>query len=238
MEQKIAIVTGASRGIGRCVAEGLAGLGYTLALVARSSRGLEEVLAHIRETTPAPHNHLCFALDVADDKAVARAVSMTVEKLGGIDLLFNNAGDFKSGTLQLSREQFDNLLAVNLGGAFSFVRAVAPVMQRQRRGYIINVASRAGQMGFAGIGGYVASKFGFVGLGESLYRELSPLGIKVTTLCPSWVDTSLAKDAGTPLPSSEMIQPADIFRTVEWLLSLSPQTVVKDLVLECRSDVR
>lgn len=104
-------------------------------------------------------------------------------------------------------------------------------MKQQQSGYIFNVASRSGKVGFAGSGGYSASKFGLVGLNESLYRELTPQGIKVTALCPAWVNTKMAREAGTPLEAGEMIQPDDLFETIRWLLNLSSGACVKEVVI-------
>jgi short-subunit dehydrogenase len=108
-------------------------------------------------------------------------------------------------------------------------------MKKQHGGTIINVASIAGKIGFADFGVYAASKFGLVGLNEALYRELSPLGIKVTALCPGWVDTDMAKDSG--LTKKEMISTSDLVSTVRWFLSLSPAAVVKDIIIECRTSI-
>jgi short-subunit dehydrogenase len=104
-------------------------------------------------------------------------------------------------------------------------------------GTILNVASRAGIIGFPNFGAYGASKFGMVGLSESLYRELAPRGIKVTALCPSWIDTDMARESGTPLSSEEMIQTEDLMKTVRWLLSLSPAACVREVMIECRADI-
>ena len=104
-------------------------------------------------------------------------------------------------------------------------------MKKQQSGYIFNVASRSGKVGFSGSGGYSASKFGLLGLNESLYRELTPQGIKVTALCPAWVNTQMAREAGTPLEAEEMIQPSDLFHTIQWLVNLSSGACVKEVVI-------
>jgi NAD(P)-dependent dehydrogenase (short-subunit alcohol dehydrogenase family) len=238
--KKVAIVTGASRGIGACVAAGLAEDGYVVALTARSKQSLEEVAARIKSNASAKASDstpeiLIFALDVQDHEAVERMVSSTVASQGRIDLLFNNAGSGQQGSVDLSHEEFDRVLSINLKGAFNFLKAVVPIMKKQGEGTIINVASRAGKVGFANTGAYAASKFGLVGLSESLYRELCPLGIKVSTLCPSWVDTEMTKDA--PVLQEEMLVPDDLLKTVRWLLSLSPAAVVKDLIIECKMHI-
>ncbi|HYQ58420.1 MAG TPA: SDR family NAD(P)-dependent oxidoreductase, partial [Draconibacterium sp.] len=90
----------------------------------------------------------------------------------------------------------------------------------------------SGKVGFATSGAYSASKFGVVGLSEALYRELNPLGIRVTALCPGWVNTKMAYEAGTPLEGEQMIQPDDLFKTIEWLLNLSSGACVKEVILE------
>lgn len=230
-------MTGASRGIGACVAEGLVSDGYSLVLVARSEDALKQVAQRItpiqKEGAPSV---LTYPLDVQDYKGIEALVSFVVEKFGRIDLLFNNAGIGLLGTLDVAIEDFNKVMSVNLVGPFCLLKAVVPVMKKQASGTIINVASRAGKVGFAEYGVYGASKFGLVGLSESLYHEVSPLGIKVTTLCPSWVDTDMAEHSD--LPTEEMISPDDIMKSVRWLLSLSPAAVVKELIIECRKQTR
>jgi 3-oxoacyl-[acyl-carrier protein] reductase len=232
---KVAIVTGASRGIGACVAEGLAKDGYSVALVARSADALNEVASRITKGQTGAPEVVTYPLDVQDHDAILAMVASIIAKFGRVDLLFNNAGLGCVGSLDVPIEEFDKVLAVNLRGPFSFLQAVVPVMKRQGAGTIINLASRAGKIGFAEYGVYGASKFGLVGLSESIYRELSPLGIKVTTLCPSWVDTDMAKYSD--LAAEEMINPDDILKSVRWLLSLSPAAVVKELIIECRMQI-
>jgi len=234
---KVAVITGASRGIGACVAEGLAADGYVLALTARSQDDLKKVAERIKKKlgTQVPQVVTC-PVDVQDHKAVEATIASVKSEFGRIDLLFNNAGIVKLGTVdEMAIEDFDKVLAVNLRGAFSFLQAVVPIMKKQRSGTIINIASDAGKNGYAGWGAYCASKFGLVGLSESLYKELSPYGIKVTALCPGWVDTDMAKVSG--LSTKEMISPKDILNTVCWLLSLSPAAVVKELIIDCSESI-
>lgn len=230
---KVAIVTGASRGIGACVAQGLAEDGFSLALTARSKEGLDQVAKKIKEANHKGVQILTFPCDVSDSKAVNQMVETTVKKFGRIDLLVNNAGMSKTGTLAISTDEFDEVLSVNLKGPFALLKAVVPTMKSQGDGTIINIASRAGKIGFAGWGAYAASKFGMVGLGESLYRELSPMGIRVTTLCPSWVDTDMAKVS--TFPANQMLNPEDILKSIRYIMSLSPAAAVKELMIECRA---
>lgn len=232
---KVAIVTGASRGIGASIAQALVADGYITAITARSKDALTQLASRIKSSGAKAENVVVYPLDIQDHSAVQAMVADVHSKFGGIDLLFNNAGTSMLGTTDVSIEDFDKTLAINLRGAFSFLKAIVPIMKGQSSGTIINVASRAGKVGFAEYGVYGASKFALVGLNESLYNELSPLGIKVTALCPSWVDTDMAENSG--LTKEEMISTADLVTTVRWLLSLSPAAVVKDLIIECRAAI-
>jgi 3-oxoacyl-[acyl-carrier protein] reductase len=232
-----AIVTGAGRGIGRAIAIALAEDGYRTVLIARSREQLEAVardIVALGDATPEP---FVYDLDIADQETVRRTAESIVERFGRVDVLVDNAGQWAGGALEVSAEQFQRLLAVNVAGALTLTQAVVPIMKKQGRGYILNVASRAGKVGFAEEGAYCASKFALVGLSESLCKELAPLGIKVTSLCPAWVDTDMAQQAGTPLPSEEMIQPRDLVKTVRWLLSLSPAAGVREVLIECRNSI-
>ncbi len=232
----VAIVTGASRGIGRELAIGLAQDGYHLVMVARDRETLASVLAEIRANDPAGKaEHSIFAQDVSDQQRANEAVAEIVEKYKRIDLLINNAGIYAPGTLDISTESFEEMIRVNLAGPFIWMKAVIPAMKKQKSGYVFNIASRAGRFGLPGEGAYGASKFGLVGLNESLYRELSKDGISLTSLCPSWVNTEMGK-AG-PLGGGEMIQPIDILKTVRWLLSLSPAARVREIIIDCKDKI-
>ena len=231
--KKVAIITGASRGIGANVAQALTSDGYVVVLVARSEDSLKQVVSQIVAEGNDKDSVVFYALDVQDHQAIQEMVAEVRSKFGHIDLLFNNAGIDMWGTMDVSIEDFDKTIAINLRGAFSFLKAVVPIMESQNGGTIINVASRAGKIGFPEFGVYGASKFGLVGLSESLYHQLSNKGIRVTALCPGWVDTAMAKDSG--LKKEEMISTEDIVTTVRWLLTLSPAAVVKEVIIECRN---
>ncbi len=225
-ERKTAVITGAGKGIGRAISIGLAQLGYNTILVGRNKQNLEKVAQEIGSYSKV------LQLDITDNPAVKEAVAKIVAENGSIDILVNNAGIYFDGTVNISEDEFEKMLETNLTAQFLVLKEVVPVMKAQKSGYIFNVASRSGKVGFSGSGAYSASKFGMVGLSESLYRELNPRGIKVTALCPGWVNTEMAFDAGTPLKSEQMIQPEDLFKTIKWLLDLSPSACVKEVVIE------
>ncbi|MFR4119725.1 MAG: SDR family oxidoreductase [Bilophila wadsworthia] len=163
---------------------------------------------------------------MGDGQAVGDAVDRLAAEWGRIDVLFNSAGVSIPGTLELGADTLDLLYRTNLRAPFLFMKHVIPIMRRQGSGYIFNLASRNGKIGVAGLGGYTASKFGLVGLGEVLYRELAAQGIKVTTLCPGWVNTDMASGEGCVHPPEKMIQPEQIAATMRWLLSLGPSVSI------------
>ena len=226
---KTAIITGASKGIGKAIAIGLGKMKYQTVLIGRNSGDLESVAEKISKAgglKPAS-----FSVDITNSEKVKETVAEITLQFGRIDILVNNAGIHFGGSLDLPEQDFKKMLETNLVAQLVFAQEVVPVMKKQKSGYIFNVASRSGKVGFAGNGGYASSKFGLVGLSESLYRELTPQGIKVTALCPAWVNTRMAREAGTPLQPEEMIQPEDLFETIRWLLNLSAGTCVKEVVI-------
>lgn len=232
---RVAIVTGASRGIGRAMAIGLAEDGFEVALLARGRAELEALASTLVIGSGVEHS--VHAVDVADAAAVADAMALILGRHGRVDVLVNNAGAYVAGGLDLSVPDFELMLKVNLVAPFLFMKAALPIMKAQGSGYVFNVASRAGKVGFAGDSGYVAAKFGLVGLNESIYRQFAEAGISVTSLNPGWTNTSMARESGTPLAEDEMIQPSDILETVRWLLRLSPAARVREVMLECRLSI-
>jgi short-subunit dehydrogenase len=233
MNEKIAVVTGASKGIGKACALGLAHLGYRVVLASRSLDKLERVKNEIEQQTNS--GATVQTLDVTDDSSVLAFTEMLTTKFGRVDVFVNNAGMDAKGTLELDMETFDSLLSTNLRAPFMMLKNLVPLMEKCPEPYIFNIASRAGKVGFAHNGGYVATKFGFVGLNESLYREFATSKVRVTAICPGWVYTDMAQGSG--LEPHEMIQVEDIVKTLGWLLSLSPQTCVKEVVIEMKKSI-
>lgn len=137
---------------------------------------------------------------------------------------------YKLGTSQISFEDLSHMLDINLKAAFHFISLVVPIMKEQKSGTIINIASRSGKIAKPETGGYAASQFGLIGLNEALYRELSSEGIRVTAICPGWVDTEMGSASG--LTSADMLSTEDIVKTVRWLLSLSTPACVKEIFVE------
>jgi len=226
---KVAIITGASKGIGKAIAIGLGKMNYQTVLIGRNQDDLKNVADEIVKA--GGYQPASFSVDITNSDKVKEVVAEITLQFGRIDILVNNAGIHFGGSLDLQEEDFKSMLETNIVAQLIFAQEVVPVMRKQQSGYIFNVASRSAKVGFAGSGGYCASKFGLLGLSESLYRELTPQGIKVTALCPAWVNTNMAQEAGTPLETEEMIRTDDLFKTVRWLLSLSPGACVKEVVI-------
>lgn len=229
-EAPLAIVTGASRGIGRAVASGLAREGYRLALIARDAAALEQLSAELVHAG-APETAV-LALDLADDSIVREAIGKLLAAHGRADILFNNAAIVRRGTELLASEDLDAMWQTNSVAIQRLVSLVAPVMKRRASGHIINMASRSARYPKAGNGGYAATKAALIAYGGALYQELAPFGVKVTTILPSYTDTDQSKGQ-TWLAAEQRIRPMDIFEALRFLTALSPSASVPELLLEC-----
>ena len=194
---QVAIVTGASQGIGRAIAEALAASGATVALVARSAGKLADVAAAIRSTGGAAEP---FACDVSQAENVTAVVDAIHAKLGRIDILVNNAGVTRDTLLpRMSDEEWDEVLTTNLRGPFLFMRAVSRPMMQQRYGRIINVASVSGLIGNPGQANYSASKAGLVGLTRTVAKELAGRKITVNAVAPGFIASDMTAALGPAL---------------------------------------
>jgi 3-oxoacyl-[acyl-carrier protein] reductase len=188
--QPVALITGARRGIGRVIALRLARRGpVALNDIAQGTEELEQVAEEARalgvKAVVAPG-------DVTDAEQVEAVVKRTVEELGRLDVLVNNAGITRDGLLlRMTDEQWRTVLEVNLTGAFMCSRAAAKVMVRQRSGCIVNISSVVGVMGNAGQANYSASKAGLIGLTKSTARELAPRGITVNAIAPGFIVSAM-----------------------------------------------
>ncbi len=193
MEQtaKRALVTGGSRGIGRAVCLALAEQGLSVAVNYAGSRDAAEQVAEECKRRGAPEAFAVQA-DIADPQQVRALVDAVSERLGGVDVLVNNAGITRDGLLLRMRESdFDAVLATNLKGAFSCMQAVARPMMKQRWGRIVNLSSVVGLRGNVGQANYAASKAGLIGLTKSAARELAGRGITVNCVAPGFIETDM-----------------------------------------------
>jgi 3-oxoacyl-[acyl-carrier protein] reductase len=190
-EGKIALVTGASRGIGEAVARRLAGEGATVIAAARSADALEKVVSSI---TSSGGKATVLALDMADASSIESGVKAALAAHGQIDVLVNNAGVTEDNLiLRMSRDAWDRVLATNLTGVFLLTQAVVKSMVRKRYGRIVNVTSVVGLMGNAGQANYAASKAGLVGLTKSVARELASRNITCNAVAPGFIATAMTE---------------------------------------------
>ncbi|MBB4285695.1 SDR family NAD(P)-dependent oxidoreductase [Roseospira goensis] len=230
MSRPVALVTGASRGIGREIARHLADRQFDLILVARDQARLAAAAADLRERGGGAADPL--PVDVCDLDTAPGAVRAAVARRGRLDVLVNAAGIFHFGTSTLAVADLEALLRTNVLAIHALCQACLEPLAQAAPGRIFNIASVAGLEPFAPVGGYAASKHALVGYGRSLARELLPRGIRVTTLCPDVVDTDMG--AGSGMPPEDMIAPADLSRAVDFVMGLSPGAVVETLAIGCR----
>jgi 3-oxoacyl-[acyl-carrier protein] reductase len=187
--KRVAVVTGASRGIGRSVAIRLAKDGRHVVLCARSEGPLNELKAHIEAEGGSAS--VC-AFDVSDPKAVQAAIEGIAASQGRLDILVNNAGITKDGlALRMSDEDWDAVVDTNLKSAFVAIRAAARSMMKGKFGRIVNVSSTSGVVGNAGQANYAAAKSGMLGLSKSIARELGSKGITCNSVAPGFIETDM-----------------------------------------------
>jgi NADP-dependent 3-hydroxy acid dehydrogenase YdfG len=188
---KVAVITGASKGIGRSIAVALGKEGCIVSLCARSKAGLEETAGKVADVGG---KSLVMECDISRDRDIERTVTHTLDQLGKIDILVNNAGvGFLKPFDQLGIDEFDTMWKVNIRGAFLMTKAVLPNMKQRREGCIVNIASLAGKNGFKGGTGYGATKWALRGFATSLMLEVREANVKVVTIFPGSVDTSFSK---------------------------------------------
>jgi 3-oxoacyl-[acyl-carrier protein] reductase len=188
-EGRVALVTGASQGIGRAVAIELARAGATVALAARNEAKLAEVKSEI---VAAGGKAESFALDVASEDSIKAVAKDIVAKLGAVHILVNNAGVTKDGlVLRMKTADWNDVLTTNLTGAFLLTQALLQPMMKARWGRVINITSVVGETGQAGQANYAASKAGMIGLTKSLAREFASRGITVNAVAPGYIETAM-----------------------------------------------
>jgi 3-oxoacyl-[acyl-carrier protein] reductase len=227
LQGKTALVTGAGKGIGKAIAIALAKEGVQVGLVARTVKDLQELAAEIGATGIKT---AIAAADISDINAVNKAVEKIQTELGNIDILINNAGTGTFGKfLDLTPEQWENQVKVNLFGVYYTTRAVLPQMIERQTGDIVNISSTAGQKGAAITSAYSASKFAVMGLTESLMQEVRKHNIRVTAMAPSTVVTELAVKSNLINNNEDRVMhPEDFAELIIVQLKLNRRVFVKE----------
>lgn len=213
LTDKIALVTGAGRGIGRAAALRLAGQGaYVYLNYQGSKEAAQEAVEEIIRNGGRAEALQC---NVADFAACAQMIETIIQKSGRLDILVNNAGITKDGLLmKMSEEDYDRVLEVNLKGTFNTIRHVSRYLLKQRSGRIINITSVSGILGNAGQANYSASKAGVIGLTKSVARELAPRGILVNAVAPGFVQTDMT-DALPEKVKAQMLEQIPLRRSAQ-----------------------
>ncbi|MCS6934580.1 MAG: SDR family oxidoreductase [Chitinophagales bacterium] len=221
---KTALITGATRGIGKALAEKFAAEGFQLALCARN------VEAHQAWAKQLGSHTLLLACDVSNTANIKAFAAKVLQDFGCPDVLINNAGIFLPGQVHDEPEgTLEKLMAVNLYSAYHLCREIVPCMKERRRGHIFNISSVAGLRAYPNGGSYSITKFAMQGLSRALREELKPYNIRVTNVVPGATYTD--SWSGTDLPHSRFMTAEDIARCVWDAYSLSPNTVVEEIVL-------
>jgi 3-oxoacyl-[acyl-carrier protein] reductase len=222
---RVALVTGASQGIGRTCALKLAAAGATVAVAARNQEKLNEL---VQEITAAGGTAAAFPLDVGDEEQVKATMKAAIAQFGKIDILVNNAGITRDQlVMRMKRADWDAVLQTNLTSAYLCIQAVIPSMLKQRWGRIINITSIFGQMGQAGQANYSASKAGLIGLTMAIAREVGSRNITCNAVAPGFIETPMTavlseefkQTAVKQIPLGRVGSPADVASAVAFLAS-------------------
>ncbi len=223
LQNKVAVITGASAGIGQACARALAREGTRLVLTARRQDRLEQLVA---EAKHLGSDGVFVIGDAREEDTARQTVEQAMNAFGRIDILINNAGvgDYKN-LVDTSLEDYDEMMDSNVRSTFLFTRHAVPVMIKQHEGLVLMISSMAGMYGFAGEAVYCATKFAQIGFAQALDKELRPHGIKVGTICPGGVKTEFAIGKGRTeagVEQSDMLEAEDVAQAVLFACTQSP----------------
>ena len=225
LEGRVALITGASQGIGHACALALARQGASLAVAARNREKLDALVAEI---TAAGGKAAAFVIDVADEEQIKSGIKSAIAHFGKIDILVNNAGITRDQlVMRMKRADWDSVLNTNLTSAYLCIQQVIPSMLKQRWGRIINITSVFGQMGQAGQANYAASKAGLIGLTMAMAREVASRNITCNAVAPGFIETSMTaalseefkQSAVKTIPLGRVGAPTDVASAVCFLAS-------------------
>jgi short-subunit dehydrogenase len=223
------VITGASQGIGKAIAEKYAAEGYNLFLCSKNEKRLLQAAEDIRKKN-TEINILIYPADLSDKKQVKAFANWILKRNISIDILVNNAGNFLPGSLYNEDEGvLEKMIAINLYSAYHLTRALLPEMMKKKNGHIFNMCSIAALKAYPNGGSYSISKYALMGFSKNLREEMKSYDIKVTTVYPGAVYTSSWKASG--VDPNRIIKTKDIADTIYSISKLSPQACVEDIVL-------
>ena len=237
LSNKIAVVTGASRGIGRQVAKDLASYGATV--VANYPNSNDSAEQTVEEIEKSGGTAVMTEFDVSDFDAVQEGIGSVIDKFGGVDILINNAGITRDGLfLRMKEEDWDIVFAVNLKGVFNCTKAVVRSMSKQKYGRIINIASVVGEMGNAGQLNYSSTKAGVIGFTKSAAKEFGSRGITVNAISPGFIQTDITQDIPEEykqkymesIPLGRFGETTDISNVISFLVSDNASYITGEIV--------
>lgn len=238
VRETVALVTGAGSGLGEATARAFAEAGGSVVCVDRDAAAIERLVPEL----PGPGEHLALACDVSDAGQVQRVIDAAIDRFGRIDFVVNSAGiDHTYWVEELTIEQWDQVIGVNLRGPFLVAKAVWPQMRRQGRGHIVNIASTSSLRAASGASAYCASKFGLLGLSRSLNLEGRQDNIRVTTVIPGGMRTHFFDrfaEQNIPMPDEANLQdPANVARTILFATQMPAGSDVQELVVTAPTEV-
>jgi NAD(P)-dependent dehydrogenase (short-subunit alcohol dehydrogenase family) len=228
LQGQVAVVTGASRGIGAAIAQRLASMGAHTVLCGRSRKGLDKIEALIGKAGGAAEVAETDVTDLKSLEELAERIGKTHKRL---DILVNNAGvgAFSAPLHQMTPDEWEKVINTNLRGVYYCIHAFAPLMIRAKSGHIVNISSLAGKNALPNGAAYAASKWGLNGLTYSVAEELRGYGIRVAVVCPGSVNTDLSPHAGKD--PAKMLQPDDVAHAVAMLVTQAPQSFASEILL-------
>ena len=234
LDGQVALVTGGSRGIGLAIAQELARAGAKVAVLGRNGEAAKSAATSLEGS-----GHAGYRCDVSDGEAAKVVVGEVEEELGPIEILVNNAGITRDNIfIRMKEEQWDEVLAVNLKGAFNITRALTRGMMKRRSGVILNITSVVGIVGNAGQANYAASKAGLIGFTKSLARELAPRGIRCNAIAPGFITTDMtselpeaaAEELQSRIPLGRFGSPEDVGGLVRFLAGPAARYITGQVV--------
>ncbi len=237
LKNKVALITGGSRGIGKAIALAMAAQGADIAVIySGNEQAAQETADKIRAMGCRSEIYRC---NVADFEEAAATVKAVMKEFGTVDILVNNAGITRDNLILMMKEQdFDEVINTNLKGAFNMIRHVSGTMLRKKTGRIINITSVSGMMGNAGQANYAAAKAGMIGLTKTTAKELASRGITCNAIAPGFVETDMAKKLGDEvldnakkaIPLARLGRPEDIANTAVFLASENASYITGEVI--------